>query len=135
MYFSWFVWEFSGSKHAWLPDKSPKFEKKGSSKVKRRLKNIIKFDFIKNDIKLKTYPKKIKAKKLRYGNMKNQNTERWKPSFPKKIGRKYRPIWNRIEQNNDHTRIMHKMGQNLTWIFSNLRVFTFYKSMMGCSNR
>ena len=67
--------------------------------------------------------------------MKNQNTERWKPSFPKKIGRKYRPIWNRTEQNKDHTRIMHKMGQNLTWIFSNLRVFTFYKSIMGCSNQ
>ena len=44
----------SGSKHAWLCDKSPKFEKKGPSKVKRRLKDIIKSDFIKNDIKLKT---------------------------------------------------------------------------------
>ena len=25
-------------------------------------------------------------------------------------------------------------GQNITWVFSNLRVFTFYKSMMGCLN-
>ena len=25
-------------------------------------------------------------------------------------------------------------GQKITWVFSNLRVFTFYKSMMGCLN-
>ena len=24
--------------------------------------------------------------------------------------------------------------QNIIWIFSNLRVYTFYKSMMGCTN-
>ena len=38
--------------------------------------------------------------------MKNQNTERQKP---KRIDKKYRIIETRTEQNNDHTRIMHKM--------------------------
>ena len=38
--------------------------------------------------------------------MKNQNTERRKPSFTKRIGGKCRLIETRNEQNNDHTRIM-----------------------------
>ena len=25
-------------------------------------------------------------------------------------------------------------GQNITWVFSNLMVFTLYKSMIGCPN-
>ena len=46
------------------------------------------------------------TKNQRNRNMKNQNTERRKPSFTKRIGGKCRLIETRNEQNNDHTRIM-----------------------------
>ena len=36
-----------------------------------------------------------------------KSSERWKNYFYKRIGRKCRPIPTRIEQNNDHTRLMH----------------------------
>ena len=52
--------------------------------MRRKLKNVIKSNIIKNDIEFKTLNKKIKANNQRYRNMKNQNTERQKPSFPKK---------------------------------------------------
>ena len=52
--------------------------------MRRKLKNVIKSNIIKNDIEFKTLNKKIKAKNQRYRDMKNQNTERQKPSFPKK---------------------------------------------------
>ena len=41
--------------------------------------------------------------------MKNQNTERRKPSFTKRIGRKCRLILTRAEQKNDHAEMMHKI--------------------------
>ena len=47
--------------------------------------------------KLKTKKQKIKKH--------NQNTERRKPSFTKRIGRKYRLIQSRTEKNNDHMHI------------------------------
>ena len=46
---------------------------------------------------------KLKTKNQRYRNTKNQNAERRKPSFIKRIGRKCRLILTRIEKNNDHT--------------------------------
>ena len=46
--------------------------------------------------------KKLKTKIQRYRNTKNQNTERRKSSFTKRIGRKCR----REEKNNGHTRII-----------------------------
>ena len=52
--------------------------------MRRKVKNVIKSDIIKNDTQFKILNKKIKAKSQRYRNMKNQNTERQKPSFPKK---------------------------------------------------
>ena len=51
---------------------------------------------------------KLKPKSQRYRNTKNQNTERWKPSFTKRIDRKGTLILFHTEQNNDHTWIMHK---------------------------
>ena len=45
---------------------------------------------------------KIKNKNQRNINMKNQNTERWKPSFTRRIGGKCRIIYTRTEENNDH---------------------------------
>ena len=42
---------------------------------------------------------KLKTENQRYTNTKNQNSERQKPSFTK----------THTEQNNDHTRIMHKI--------------------------
>ena len=41
--------------------------------------------------------------------MKIQISRRRKPSFTKRLGRKCRLILTRIEENNDHTRIMHKI--------------------------
>ena len=52
--------------------------------MRRKLNNVINSDIIKDDIEFKTQNKKIKAKNQRYRNMKVQNTERRKPSFPKK---------------------------------------------------
>ena len=52
---------------------------------------------------------KLKTKNKRYRNTIDQNSERLKPSFSKGIGRKCRLISTRTEQNNDHTRIMHKI--------------------------
>ena len=40
---------------------------------------------------------------------KKQKHKRRKPSFTKRIGRKCRLIQTRTEQNNDHTRMMHKI--------------------------
>ena len=37
-------------------------------------------------------PEKMKTKNQRYRNMENQNTERRKPSFTKRIGKKCKPI-------------------------------------------
>ena len=56
----------------------------------------------------------IKTKNHRYRNTKTQKDEKKKqrirkPSFTKKIGRKYRLIETHTERNNDHTRIMHKL--------------------------
>ena len=68
------------------------------NKVKRKLKNVIKSDIIKNDIEFKTQNKKIKAKNQRYRNMKNQNTERQKASFPKEQVENvdlYKPVSNK----------------------------------------
>ena len=50
---------------------------------------------------------KLKIKYQRCRNMKN--TERKKPSFTKRIGRKYEHVLTGTEQNNDHTWIMHKI--------------------------
>ena len=57
------------------------------------------------EFKIKTEKLKIKYQKCR--NMKN--TERKKPSFTKRIGRKYEHVLTGTEQNNDHTWIMHKI--------------------------
>ena len=68
------------------------------NKVRRKLKNVIKSDIIKNDIGFKTQNKKIKAKNQRYGNMKNQNTERQKASFSKEQVENvdlYKPVSNK----------------------------------------
>ena len=46
------------------------------NKVRRKLKNVTKCDFIKYDIEFKTWNKIIQAKIKRNKNMKNQNTER-----------------------------------------------------------
>ena len=51
----------------------------------------------------------VKIKYQKYRSTKNQNTKRRKPSFTRRIGRKCRLTWTRGEQNNDHTRIMHKI--------------------------
>ena len=45
---------------------------------------------------------KRKKKNQRNINMKNQNTERWKPSFTRRVGGKCRIIYTRTEENNDH---------------------------------
>ena len=95
--------------------------------MRRKLNNVINSDIIKDDIEFKTQNKKIIAKNQRYTNMKVQNTERRKPSFIKIIDRKYRLTETRTEQNNNHTKIMHK-------ILSSLQVFTFYKIMIDCPN-
>ena len=68
--------------------------------------NVIKSFEMTLDSKCK---KKIKTKrKHRYRNTKNQNTERRKPSFAKRIGRKCRLISTRTEQNNDRTQVMYE---------------------------
>ena len=46
------------------------------------MKNVIKSAIIKNDLNFKT-EQKIKARNQRYRHIKNQNTERKKPIFPK----------------------------------------------------
>ena len=71
-------------------------------------------------------------------NMKSQNSERRKPSFTNRICRKYRLIWTRTEQNNDHTRIIHKIQFRssfnasgklvLFWIFKVSIRFVFMRS-------
>ena len=60
---------------------------------------MYKFDSIKNDIGLKTWNKKMIAKNRSYRNMKTQNIEREKPSFPKEQVENadlYKPILNKI---------------------------------------
>ena len=52
---------------------------------------------------------KIKTKNQRNRNVKTKTQRRRKPCFTKRIGRKCRPIQTRTEQNNDYTRIMHKI--------------------------
>ena len=49
------------------------------------------------ELNSKDRTKKLKTKSQRYRNKKNQNTERQKPSFTKRIGRKCRLIKIRIE--------------------------------------
>ena len=72
-----------------------------------KLKNVIKsFEMTLNS---KHRTQKIKSKNQRYRNMKNQNTERRKPSITNRIGSKCRIIYTRTEQNNDNTQIMHKI--------------------------
>ena len=72
-----------------------------------KLKNVIKSFEMTLNSKYRT--QKIKSKNQRYRNMKNQNTERRKPGITNRIGRECRIIYTRTEQNNDHTRIMHKI--------------------------
>ena len=38
-----------------------------------------------------------------------ESTERRKTSFLKELVEKWRPTWNRIKQNNDHTRVVPKI--------------------------
>ena len=59
---------------------------------------------------------KLKTKNKRYRNTKKQNTKRRKPIFTKRIGRKCRLLQTGTEQNNDHTRTMHK-----------IQFYTFFK--------
>ena len=52
--------------------------------MRKKLKNAVRSDIIKNNIKIEfKTDQKIKAKNQRHGNIKNQNTERKKPSLPK----------------------------------------------------
>ena len=51
-------------------------------------------------------------------NTKNQNTERQKPIFTKRISRKCKLTLTRTEQNNNHKRIMHKMQFRSSFKFS-----------------
>ena len=60
------------------------------NKVRTKLKNVIKsFEMTLNS---KHSTEKLKTKNQRNRNMKSQNTERRKPSFTNKIGRKCRLI-------------------------------------------
>ena len=52
---------------------------------------------------------KLKAKNQKYGNTKNENIEKRKPGFTKRRGTKCRLMLTSTEQNNDPTRIMHKV--------------------------
>ena len=52
---------------------------------------------------------KLKTKEKTIQIHKNQNTEKRKPSFAKRLGRKCRLILTLTEQNNDHTCITHKI--------------------------
>ena len=66
---------------------------------------------------------KLKTKNQRYRDTKNQNTEKRKPSFTKRIGRKsdlYKPVLNII---NDHTQIIHKIQFRSS--FNNIAVLNF----------
>ena len=71
-----------------------------------KLKNVIESFEMKLNSKDRT---EIIKTKNQNRNMKSQNSERRKPSFTNRICRKYRLIWTRTEQNNDHTRIIHKI--------------------------
>ena len=51
---------------------------------------------------------RLKTKNQRCKNTKKQNTGKRKPSFTKRIGRKCKLRLTHAEQNNDHSRIMHK---------------------------
>ena len=80
------------------------------NKVRTKLKNVIKsFEMTLNsNYRLE----KIKTENQRNRKMKKEtpkNTERQKPSFSKKIGRKCRLLQTRTERNNDHTRVMHSI--------------------------
>ena len=58
---------------------------------------------------LKQRTEKLKTENKRRRNMKKQNSERVRPRFSKRISRKCRLISICIEQNNDHTWVMHKI--------------------------
>ena len=60
------------------------------NKVKTKLKNVIKSFGMTLNSKHRT--EKVKNKNQRNRNMKNKNTERRKPSFTKRMGRKCRLI-------------------------------------------
>ena len=62
--------------------------------MRTKLENVIKsFEMTLNS---KHRTEKIKSKNQRNRNMKSQNTERRKPSLTRRIGRKYKPVLNKI---------------------------------------
>ena len=69
--------------------------------------NAIKY--FKMTLNSKHRKEKLSTKNQRYKNAKNQNTERRKPSFTKRIGRECRLTHTLTEQITDHTRIIHKI--------------------------
>ena len=73
------------------------------------LPDYTKVTFFEMTLSLKHRTEKLKTKNGRYRNSKNQNSEILKLSFSKRIDRKCRLISTRTEQNNNHTRIMHKI--------------------------
>ena len=67
--------KFSENKHTWLCEKPSKVLNNGLNKVRRKLKNVIKSDIIKNDIELKHWTKKLK--------LKTKDIETWKIKIQK----------------------------------------------------
>ena len=84
------------------------------NKVIRKLKNVLKSNIIKNDIKFKTQNKK--PWKPWYRNMKKQNTERQKPGFPKEY-----------VENADLYKLVRTYSRNLRQRLILARKDTFYE--------